>query len=416
MASILTSAGKATKQKGAFGSTMNTPIYLQFVPGQVVDVITHPTAFNAYGNFQNTNSIIAIPHIQEGTRKTKSNLNNDDRYYPLMRGFVDVPTKGDPVLLCTIGGIKYYLGPLNNNKDNLFSLEKTTIGNLKNREENRVLSQGESLNFKKMELRRLAKIPNEDLDNGTSFNETYGDLMLEGRHGSSIRIGSRDINPYLIISNGRPSKAVRESLGDGGLISITNKGTLAQHFGNYTKEISVERNDIDLEVNVETEQIFGFTLASDLSSQQQEAPARFMGDLISSVNGGQNVQQEVYDYDKDQILINSDRLIFNSRVNDILISSNRNVHIGSRDFITISTKELIFEAEKVNIGDPYKKEMDKMVLGSALQEALNGIIDLIKEIQVNTQLGPQSPLPLPSEADVKTLIKNIVSNKHFIEK
>ena len=57
-----------------------------------------------------------------------------------------------------------------------------------------------------------------------------------------------------------------------------------------------------------------------------------------------------------------------------------------------------------------------MVLGEPLQEALNGIIDLIKEIQVNTQLGPQSPLPLPSEADVKTLIKNIVSNKHFIEK
>ena len=84
-----------------------------------------------------------------------------------MRGFVDVPTKGDPVLLCTIGGIKYYLGPLNTsndpnyNKDNLFTLEKTTVGNLKNKEENKVLSQGESLNFKKMELRRLAKIPNK---------------------------------------------------------------------------------------------------------------------------------------------------------------------------------------------------------------------------------------------------------------
>ena len=26
---------------------------------------------------------------------------------------VDVPTKGDPVLLCTMGGINYYLGPLN---------------------------------------------------------------------------------------------------------------------------------------------------------------------------------------------------------------------------------------------------------------------------------------------------------------
>ena len=43
----------------------------------------------------------------------RANISEVNRYYPLFRGIVDVPAKGDPVLLCTIGQIKYYLGPLN---------------------------------------------------------------------------------------------------------------------------------------------------------------------------------------------------------------------------------------------------------------------------------------------------------------
>ena len=74
------------------------------------------------------------------------------------------------------------------------------------------------------------------------------------------------------------------------------------------------------------------------------------------------------------------------------------------------------ESEKTHLGDPNKKEMDNMVLGSKVQEALNGIIDLIKEIKINTQIGPQSPMPLPSESSVKSIIDSIISNKHFIEK
>ena len=81
-----------------------------------------------------------------------------------------------------------------------------------------------------------------------------------------------------------------------------------------------------------------------------------------------------------------------------------------------AAKDLIIESEKTHLGDPNKKEMDNMVLGSVVQEALNGIIDLIKEITINTQLGPQSPMPLPSESTVKEKIKAILSKKHFIEK
>ena len=432
MASILTTLGKATQQKGVFGSVNNAPIYLQFVPGVVVDVATHPSALKAHGHITNINSIIALPHIQEGPKKTRATVDNDDRYYPLMRGVVDVPTKGDPVLLCSIGGIQYYLGPLNTqnnpnfNLDNLFQYDTTVIGNGTPygqeiaSENNRTLARGESLNFKKVENRRLAKIPNEELDNGVSYNETYGDLMLEGRHGNSLRMGSRDVNPYIIISNSRPGKAVRESFGDGSLISITKDGTLAQHYGNYKRVISSEQDENSTEdpkTTWEVEEVFGFTLASDYVSTDEEPPNRYMGDLISSINGGQDTDELIYNYSGNQILFSSDRLTLNSKLDDIFLSSNKDIHVGAKENVTISTaKDLIIESEKTHLGDPNKKEMDNMVLGSKVQEALNGIIGLIKEIQITTQLGPQSPMPLPSESSVTTMIDDIISKKHFIEK
>ena len=113
MASILTTLGKATSQKGLFGSELNSPVYLQFVPGVCIETVTSTNSLQSYNDSDNVNSILAIPHIRKSMKKKKTALNSKDRYFPLLRGFVDVPAKGDPVLLCEIGGIKYYLGPLN---------------------------------------------------------------------------------------------------------------------------------------------------------------------------------------------------------------------------------------------------------------------------------------------------------------
>ena len=96
---------------------------------------------------------------------------------------------------------------------------------------------GESPNFDKLPFRRMEKPPNITLDHpmiesptenpdensygflrwdeesqrhflpeGRVNNETHGDMLFEGRHGNSIRIGSRHINPYIIISNARDSE------------------------------------------------------------------------------------------------------------------------------------------------------------------------------------------------------------------
>ena len=104
------------------GSIKVNDMYLQFVPGQVVEVVTSVASKTYNRKTDALNSIIAKPHITNKPLK-ETLLNEEHRYKPLLRGINEVPVKGDPVLLCTFGGVNYYLGPLNTQGDVNFNLD-----------------------------------------------------------------------------------------------------------------------------------------------------------------------------------------------------------------------------------------------------------------------------------------------------
>ena len=348
MASIFTTMDNM-KTKTNFGGSVNTPIYLQFVPGVCADSVTSVEQLNSYGQNDNVNSILAIPHIRKGVKKKRTSLTDQDRYFPLFRGIVDVPTKGDPVLLCTIGGIQYYLGPLNTqnevnfNEDNLREPDLNLNSKESNRETKTIKARGESLNFIRNTYHRMSKKWNPKLDLSKSYNETHGDMMLEGRHGNSIRIGSRSENPYVFISNGRQPQFQQEGFSDGSLIAITNKGSLNQHFGGYAKALANSSSPVEEQSNAELEVVNGFILSSDYISPNEEPPNRLMSKLVSSVNGDTNANDLIYKYgnedDENQILFLSDRIVMNSKSDDIYLSSNKDIHIGTKRHLTVSTAE-----------------------------------------------------------------------------
>ena len=397
------------KVKGFAGKEYSVPVYLQFVPGYCVDAV-HSAESLGYKGPNTINSIYAVSHIPNTTGKRRQqSFSEYNRYFPLLRNHGDIPTKGDPVLLCTIGKINYYLGPINtiNNNptwnDDLNYKKELTIQNkdmLKNTQRG---ERGESLNFNKEVLySRLQKIRNEDLDYGTSINEVAGDYLIEGRHGNSIRVGSRSNNPYIFISNERGSGNYSETLGDGSLITITSNGTLAQHFESYIDGIG------------DGEQKFGFQLSSD-GVENNTYP---IGNIQSDLNNGADIQDTIYGYDKNQMLLHSDRITLNSKLDDIFISSIKDIHIGSGRHLSLtSPTSLNILSENVNIGNKHKATMESMVLGEALKEVLNDIISLIPSIVITTQLGPQSPMP-QIQADIQKItskIESITSTKHKIE-
>ena len=420
MSSLFTKSDNV-KAKLPFGKFTTTPFYLQFVPGNVYDVV-HSSDSLRYNGENTINTIIAIPHISDKAFKRKATLGEDYRYFPLLRNHGDIPSKGDPVLLCTIGKVNYYLGPLNTPSNNptwnddpsyrpeLALLIDNSVGGERGK-------KGESPNFNKDKIfKRLIKFKKDELDYGNAIRETIGDTVFEGRHGNSIRIGSRSDKPYMFFSNNRPHINRVESLADGSLISITSDGTLAQHFGNFK---SIENNEEKLNV--------GFVLASDVINNEYQQN-RFMGSLIKDIKGVDTETEIIYEYNGNQTLIHSDRITLNSKLDDIYLSSFTDIHIGARKNLLISTSEnLIIDSQQTYLGNPkpngQDREMESMVLGTTLLELLKETLTVIKNSQGICQ---GAPIALADETgapggvnakitQIEQKIDQILSTKHFIE-
>ena len=391
--------------KGFAGKEYPVPFYLQFVAGYCAEVV-HSEESLRYNGPESINSIIAIPHASDKVYKTRASAGEEYRYYPLLRTMNDVPSKGDPVLLCTIGKIKYYLGPLNTNANSPtwnddpsfrreLVLTNQNIGQVSPRG-----LRGESPNFnKELSYSRLTKKRKQELDYGNAVNETTGDTIIEGRHGNSLRVGSRSNNPYVFISNKRFPDNNLESIGDGSLISITSNGTLRQHFDNLFDED-------------------GNVIQFGLSSDSVENNTYPIGDIYQDLNGVEDLEG-IYGYNNNQILFNSDRITLNTKLDDIFISSIKDIHIGAGRHISIGAFEsLNILSSNVNIGNRERAfEMQPMVLGDTLKEVLTKIINLIPTITIPTSLGPQVPTPdiQTKVTEITTLIDSITSAYHNIE-
>tara|TARA_Y100000593_G_scaffold58584_1_gene108828 strand:+ start:1724 stop:3046 length:1323 start_codon:yes stop_codon:yes gene_type:complete len=427
------------KFTSVFGQDIDSPIYMQFVPGVVVHVVTFPDA-NRGGSSKTTNSIIAKPWIQgEGIASAKlTDLGDEFRYLPLLRGFADVPCKGDPVLLCSIGERRFYLGPINGdnspnfNDDYMYRYESSIFDTY---EELYAKEQSEkgitSRTFLRESVNRLQKKSHTELDvpeksrYNTTRGDIHGDMMFEGRHGNSIRIGSRNIHPYIFISNHRSIANSVESLGDGSIISITSDGAIGQHFSPH--------------MDIENGTMVGFQLASDAI----ETPVRTIEKMVDTVNGfydSEYTRLNMYGYGSrlyqnktgnkktDQMLLHSDRITINTKSDDIYLSSMKDIHIGTGRHLTISShKNLIIEAENTFLGNPdtgqETREMEPMILGNQLLEVL---VELVAALKGSQGLCTGAPIPLADETGAPGGIKAkmtsleqklelILSQHHYIE-
>ena len=262
-------------QTSMFGTEKPIPVWLQFVPGLVQDVVINRNSM-AYQDDRDINSIIAVSHVTD-KKNLKVKATAKRRYYPLFRGMTDVPIKGDQVLLCTFGGVDYYMGPVNTvnspnfNIDHLNLQSSNELGQMiKQKSGNKGLNKlGISSTFKAIpKMMRLQKPYNKELDDSfghvpddIEFLDTHGDMIFEGRHGNSLRIGSRDLNPYIIFSNGRiPGKTTESLYSDGTTMLFSQNGTIHQHF----------KNDLIIEEEGTDPVIKYFNLSSDTIGETKE--------------------------------------------------------------------------------------------------------------------------------------------------
>ena len=390
-------------------------VFLQFVPGNVIDAATSEESI-VYSDTRDQNCIIARPHF--GNSLPNYRTAQTTKYYPLFRGQVDVPIKGDQVLLCTFGGVNYYLGPLNTLNSPNFNIDHLMKGDYDLSDGK--LSKGSSFfsrhnispNFKAIPHRRMQKPYNEDLDFvstkdklpwpiGLINNDIAGDMLFEGRHGNSIRIGSRNKHPYMMLSNGRSANNRVEGTLNGSLISITKNGTIAQHF-NEDGELVFQGTLLEKLIPKP------FTLASD--NPDLESSRMLGGELYN------------YDYNNEQILMTSDKITINSRSDSMFLSSFKDIVLGSGNNLIIKTKnETVIESSNIYLGENSKSENEPLVLGNKLKDFLKEILDIIQSVKVTgTIAGISGPIDAGTLTSLNRLKSKLSrpdfwSEYHFIE-
>lgn len=215
-----------------------------------------------------------------------------------------------------------------------------------------------------------------------------GDIILEGRWGQSIRFGSTidERREY-------PSKPLwKKGLGDtGNPILIISNGTNPdkKSFNEFTLE-NVDKDDASIWMS--SGQEIKFTPASTFTPSIKDKSV----DLFNKNNFSGN-----------QVIIASDRLIFNARKQEIIAFAKEGIGLSSEKAISIDGKQVVeMESNKISLGI---NAVSPVLLGDRTLEWLGNLCDtldkLIEHITKETHPTGVGPSGTPINASDFLMVK-----------
>ena len=381
----------------------STSSFLQFIPATVHQIINSGESVASPTNNDNESNCIIV---EKNILTDEITLQGVDarKYRPLMRGVIDSITKNDLVLITTIGPTGYYLGPINvsntpsDTQNNLAGFSNATGAAPKSKtypysvQHSRLIKQFKPI-LDDPELKsKVYKSPSTG--NPVSI-DIHTDLVLEGRHGNSIRVGSRNKFPNIIIDNGRAPNQNEESVNDSSIFGMFHQGSILEHF-DFTKEF-----------------LEGEPYSFKFGDEETESPVKTIKSTFTSPLGrglplegesDSDIENTIYNYAGAFSILNSDRIIINARKENLFLSAKKHVHIGSGNSLTFSTsKNTLFNsnerfdinAPEIRLGSIQDEETQPLVLGDTLVskivdlcDQLDALITNITSITVPTTQGP----------------------------
>lgn len=266
-----------------------------------------------------------------------------------------------------------------------------------------------------------------DINLGKTFKESNvlknypllpyeGDIIYEGRFGNSIRLGSTVNNALnsnewsLEGENGSPITIIKNGQGNE---AENVEGTTSSWVPTLEK-INEDKSSIYLTSN-------------------QNIPLFLASKIDESYGPNQSQAPFVQLYLDSQIILNSDQLIFNSRTDNIMLSSNKSIHLSANTTLNFDARnQITLAAPKVYLGSSFGSEgiqLQSAVLGEELTQALLTFIQAVEiaaEAMINNIAieGPVATLttagPILKSActNLKDTLNNksILSNQVFVNK
>ena len=336
---------------------------------------------------------------------------------PLLRGVSDSITRGDLVLYTTIARKRFYLGPLNTLNSPNYSPDHTHREGRKGTKGTG--KDGYSAVFPKTPAEKKIKKKSSILDRFGPDLEEYSeldllskftDMTVEGRHGNSIRLGSRREKPQIMISNKRWSSV--ESRLDGSNISMLSVGSLMQNLYGYGQVeghwSTLSCDELDTENPREIHINYGNDpLPAEDGLVEDHFDYNYGNPLIT--------HEDIQVYGKNQsnqMILFSDRIIFDAKQWDLTFSAHRNINLGAGKNFTLTNKGFsVIESNNIYLGKKAKGRKQPMVLGEELRKLL---LDIMIVLQDSRALVQGVPIPLvrqdssPMGGAPGTSIQNII--------
>jgi len=201
-----------------------------------------------------------------------------------------------------------------------------------------------------------------------------GDIIYEGRFGNSIRFGStaktsqlpalnnwsnsgENGNPITIIRNGQDPESSNE-----GWVPITEN------------------------INRDSSSIY-------ITSNQQ-IPID-VGSWGENYNSQTNPPTSPNQYTQPQVIINSNRLVFNAKKDSILLSARESINLSTYTSLNFNSKSFIIDAGEIKLGS--KDATEPLVKGQVLYDNLNlminSLIQIVSVLETNQLWPGGAPAP-----------------------
>tara|TARA_B100000780_G_C21100611_1_gene444137 strand:+ start:135 stop:1409 length:1275 start_codon:yes stop_codon:yes gene_type:complete len=404
------SINKQLNSQNSIGSKIPSQIEeinQKFIYARVVDIILndeHPK-FKELGGWSSIGTIfylnIEISNNNLDTAPTAKPLLPNLKNYPLVNEFIllfKLPNNG--IFFNQSNDTSYfYLNPIsiwNNPHLNAYpSIELNPTTQPSEVKSYQAIEQGQT---RKSSSEEIEYSYNSPLVGGTFIERSNihpllafaGDIITEGRWGNSVRLGStaktdsilygnnwsnigEDGNPITIIRNGQPTDASEE-----GYLPII-------------EDINKDLSSIYLTSNQNIPLKTSITNNPTISNNQPES---------------------IGSYEGSQVMINSDRLVFNTKVDSIILNSQSTISLTSLNTTGIYSQEgdVVLQSAKNNIRLGDAKAAQSVMLGDAFLDDFEKLLVKLQAMAQTLSIEPQLLLTAGTAGSTKTQISLMLND------
>ena len=367
---------------------------------------SQPTAFKIFGEYQ---SIGGIFFTLLNNPNPNPDFTSDSFVLPLFPNMSNIPLENEIVYIISL--------PSNNVQSNVNSVSFYYFQpvNIWNSVHHNAIpdpinsNEGQTGDYQQIEGGTTRRVTDggTEIDLGDTFDERIdtrnlqpyeGDIIYEGRWGQSFRFGSTVSGS--IIPNPWSNSGV-----DGDPIMILKNGQHEEDTPTWVPQVEDINTDAS-SIYLTSTQLIPINVASSNYLSYYSPPI--------SVN----------EYDGEQIILNSGRLLLNSKSDSILLSSNDSINLNSINNVNIDSPSFTVKSNKIALGD--KNATEPVILGnkflSDFETLCRNLSSLSKALQspiggpglVSPPLLNISPAAVKVTTSASKMLNNIKNYKSTI--